>query len=209
MPLPCDMWWMSEASKFQHFSHTNRSLACISSKSFQSKCIKVAWVGLHGLLTAAETVFEMWPALASLATNLTATQMHKHQLLAALDTDFALCRSRKESLALLFEDLFLRFIGTEDSRVRQPPKAGSVKPVKLPVPFVLVASAHLCPGTSSGMQPQELGWDHGTVDLRRERLAVSLPKWRSHLGSHNQYLQGHKPKGWRVVGLDLAKTRKS
>lgn len=124
------------------------------------------------------------------------TQMHKHQLLAALDTDSALCRSRKESLALLFEDLFLRFIGTEDSKVRQPPKAGSVKPVKLPVPFVLVASAHLCPGTSSGMQPQELGWDfHGTVDLRGEQLAVSLPKWRSHLGSHNQYLQGHKPKG--------------
>ncbi len=81
--------------------------------------------------------------------------------------------------------------------VVKPPKASSVK---LPIPFVLVASAHLCPGTSSGTQPQELGWDfRGTVDLSGgERLdAVSvLPKWQSRLGSQNQYL---RQESWLVT----------
>ena len=65
-PLPCDESNVSQLSVQRSqrqasstVSHTNRGLACISAESLQSKCIKVTWARLDGLLTAEETAFEM------------------------------------------------------------------------------------------------------------------------------------------------------
>lgn len=221
MPLPCGMWWMSEASKLQHFTHTNRSLACISSKSFQSKCIKVAWAGLHGLLTAAETAFETWPALASLATNLTApkctsTSCSLHWTLIPLCADLGKkalhCCSKTSSLDL--SELKIQKFANPQKLVQlsqlsfQFPSFLWRQPIFVPVQ-VQECNLRSLVETSTG----QLIWEGNSLLFHCQSgdliLAhtISTCKVTSQKGWWVGGLVGHKPNGWRVVGLDLAKIK--